>query len=1009
METARFHEALGQDVMIISEGVSEQERSLMEVYDGLVRFVDPVRYSMDNIESLSKAIKSTLEEWEADHSDPKQTKQKWRRTRVMDLYNEIYEANRLALRDIFFFLRPYLFHKYMLGLADPKADIQYQVRNALSLPILKGGLFAHLHCYDISKFREIYGNYIETIYNYFSVVVTYSLGIARNVMNKQIALLKIPNKGMDIGAKFCMVQYLKNQKIDYSYILFLHSKSNPKARKNYFAPLISRFKEEETALEFIENINDYDGYFPNIQWEIQGDRLRMITGNPQFANCDWPERNLQYRKDLLSYLGCENQTNRFVEGNVYLLSKKVVERIFGDKRLYNILNGSTDFDYNWICARYGLSGSLRKVYDEFRVRQLQPRDKLSYDGYIEHTFERVVLNCIDERKIKFINPPKVCIIYVYYERKNEQKNQTNLSFFIKYGLDKSRWRNMDITTLFVINGHQYEVLIPETEDIFILKEANCSDWEGWYNGIKYFENKYKEPIYESFSHLCLINASSFGPVYEDGKDRHWLDPFLNKMSMESSIACSPCINYLQNTDAGGPGPRLVPHFSLIRIDKTILRLLTQTLIYPTAKDSIQKKYINYPKNTILGKKKDKIDAILTGEYGLSRVLLKYNFNISCLVIYTDKAVKLHIDKIYKEESNKDIIFRQIFVKNVWRGNKQIRYSLPYFYNDIYTYINSTLNYKNVFRTKHHDYNYELLDINEFGQLVDTNDRLVPKYKWDTKKDFYNLYGYSEEFVLWPKIIKKNKSVVIYCHYDEDNIIKDYVITGLKTLIILEYDIIFCTTCSKIRNIDLPFKVNYFQNKKNIRAGNDIFMMRDILSSEKINNYEWILCMNDSILMPIIDISVIKNIINKYRDNDFWGIYLSNENKIHLCSCFIEFNRKCIGDLLIFYNKFLGSCKNTKTIVSNIECNLTEYLFNKGYKFDGIVSYKKMALCKCLMFNPINIYKYLQDPHNSNVFGIKWKYIGNYINYNKLSNHYLNYLMRYIKLGDKIPNIPNHFG
>ena len=288
----------------------------------------------------------------------------------------------------------------MLNLADPRADIQFQVRKALSLPILKGGLFAHLHCYDISKFREIYGNYIGTIYNYFSVVVTYSLGIARNVMEgRQIALLKIPNKGMDIGAKFCMVQYLRNQKIDYSYILFLHSKSNPKTRRKYFAPLISNFKEEETALEFIENINNYDGYFPDIQWEICGNRLKMISGNPKFASSNLPERNLLYRKELLGYLGCGNRTNRFIEGNVYILSKKVVERLFGDKRLYNILNRPHDFDYNWVCARYGLSGSLRKVYHEFRIQQLQPRDKLSYDGYIEHAFERVVLNLCESNKL----------------------------------------------------------------------------------------------------------------------------------------------------------------------------------------------------------------------------------------------------------------------------------------------------------------------------------------------------------------------------------------------------------------------------------------------------------------------------------------------------------------------------------------------------------------------------------------------------------------------------------
>ena len=160
---------------------------------------------------------------------------------------------------------------------------------------------------------------------------------------------------MDVGAKFCMVQYLKDQEIEYSHILFLHSKSNPETRRKYFAPLISIFEEEETAQDFIENINDYDGYFPDIQWEIKGDRLIMISGNLQFANSNLPERNMLYRKELLGYLGCENKTNLFVEGNVYLLSKKIVERLFGDKKLYNILNRPDDFDYNWVCKRYELS------------------------------------------------------------------------------------------------------------------------------------------------------------------------------------------------------------------------------------------------------------------------------------------------------------------------------------------------------------------------------------------------------------------------------------------------------------------------------------------------------------------------------------------------------------------------------------------------------------------------------------------------------------------------------
>jgi len=284
----------------------------------------------------------------------------------------------------------------------------------------KNKLFAHLHCYDISKFDEI------SICRYFNVVITYSIG-EYTLSDGRFVVLKIPNKGMDIGAKFCMVQYLQDQQIDYRYILFLHSKSNPATRRKYFAPLISYFEEEEMANEFIENINDYDGYFPDIQWEIQGDRLKMISGNPQYADSNLPERNLEYRNELLDYLGCEHRTNRFVEGNVYILSKDIVERLFGDKKLYNILNRPDDFDYNWVRKRHRLQGDFGEVYNEFVTKKLSPRDELSYDGYIEHAFERVVLNVCENSQI-VTNPNEINNIFCPFISTGEFKNyaiQTN--------------------------------------------------------------------------------------------------------------------------------------------------------------------------------------------------------------------------------------------------------------------------------------------------------------------------------------------------------------------------------------------------------------------------------------------------------------------------------------------------------------------------------------------------------------------------------------------------------
>ena len=72
-----------------------------------------------------------------------------------------------------------------------------------------------------------------------------------------------------------------------------------------------------------------------------------------------------------------------------------------------------------------------------------------------------------------IKTSKIGIIYVYYERQNEQKNQTNLSFFLKYGLANDKWMNLNIESLFVINGHQCEVVFPKKPNIHVLKEYNC--------------------------------------------------------------------------------------------------------------------------------------------------------------------------------------------------------------------------------------------------------------------------------------------------------------------------------------------------------------------------------------------------------------------------------------------------------------------------------------------------------------------------------------------------------
>jgi hypothetical protein len=611
--------------------------------------------------------------------------------------------------------------------------------------------------------------------------------------------------------------------------------------------------------------------------------------------------------------------------------------------------------------------------------------------YISSHFESLMAPIKEaERKLALQTEakPKVCIIYVYYERKNETKNQTNLAFFIKYGLDQSRWRNMDITTLFIINGYQCEVLIPEMKNVHVLPNENEYDIISYKRGIQYFEKKHNKSFYDIFNSLLIMNCGIFGPVYEEGPDRHWLDPYYNKLHTEKAAICSPCINFLREGDAGGPGPRCQSYCSLIRIDKIIYNLLLNTKISNLAIGTKNISY-NLEYDYVLGPKNSMHNTILLGEYGLTRVLLENGYNISCLIYdninYRDPNVwNRYSDRIDRiPDMTLSNFISQIFVKNYWRVNQEFRDSLPCYYHESIQTAFSKTNMRSIYDDYCKiEYDYKFLDINEKGCIYNNT-------KWISKQDFYHKLGYAEEPILWPKQKTNNTACVIYCHYDKDNIVKDYVIQSLKTLIILEYDIFFCTTCTEIKNVTVPFKVHYFDN---VGCGTDFNMANAIFSNEDLSKYNWINLLNDSILLPIHGIENMKKTILTMRQrNDFWGLYESNEIQIQLCNnCFFEISAKCYPVLKSFYNSKLGECTNRTEFIHKVELNQTRYLVSKRFTYQGVVSYKELT--------PES---YLSDPK---CFGIKLKYIGNYMNYNKINNPYLNYLMKYLQLQIKSSNM-----
>ena len=544
------------------------------------------------------------------------------------------------------------------------------------------------------------------------------------------------------------------------------------------------------------------------------------------------------------------------------------------------------------------------------------------------------------------------IIYVYYCRPNETRNESNLSFFIRQTILKDK--NKDILYLFIINNNINEVVIPKKQNVYVIKNKNCFDFEAYGFGIEYIKYLTQE-YFCNIKRILLINSSVTGPFYTSG---HWLDKFEDKLINEDSVACSNIMYRLKESDESYVN-RLPGYLIYFKITEEILDILKGVLSY----------------------KKDKIDCIINGEYGFARELIRFDYKISSLI-----NTKYELNKIlYRvdRDSNLDYYCLNdlVFIKLVWRSpNVPNRDSLPVKWKYVDSEINRICNY-----------NYD-------EYCVDYNNIQSPKngihdsncaYNWSNKEIFYKLYGQSEQFITYP-IKQKYDKIALYAHSDTDNILRDYCIQGINTLSLLGYKVIICTTCKEFNNCNnLPYSLNYYEN-----CNIDIQMYKLYIDSnyESMLNYKNILLINDSVLFPIHGIENMKKSIMDIRNKcDYWGIWNSPENKEHIMSPVLEFKIKMLKELKTYITLY-----NPHNWIEgiNFELNLLEYFNKLNYKYSVIVDYKTLGELnnQCPIMHPKVFSKWIQ---RTDVFAIKWKYICNYLNLKSLNNSYMNYLLRFL--------------
>jgi hypothetical protein len=428
---------------------------------------------------------------------------------------------------------PDLFNKYVLSIKSPFADVSfYKIQENI---VFKDKIVS-IHCYKLENIDSYFRQIIQTYSVDHHIIITFSeyhanYNLIRDII-PSITLLKIKNKGADIGSKLITMMYLLQEKWPVKYCLFIHSKSDPIHRSNMLGPFIDKYTYINTLID-----NNMDIIVPNYQ---------------NFDDCKNTKDMFNELAQLFEYMGVSNVdfnsnflfngTNTFVLSYRYIYSLKEHLHIF-----YNHLNEGNDFDNMWYKKVNKSNQTIYQNYDKYINKNLignswesrRRNGPCRGNNSFEHLFERIWIKYAMHNNFNYsvLEPAvnisvnrlipttynKTCIIYLYNERINDTQNQTNLAFFIKYGLDPSRWCNANITILVVINGRQCEVLLPSTDNIHVLYQDTHSNDEGWQAGIKYFENKYTDNIHSIFSHLCLLNSSNFGPVYEDNTNSHWVD------------------------------------------------------------------------------------------------------------------------------------------------------------------------------------------------------------------------------------------------------------------------------------------------------------------------------------------------------------------------------------------------------------------------------------------------------------------------------------------------------
>ena len=217
------------------------------------------------------------------------------------------------------------------------------------------------------------------------------------------------------------------------------------------------------------------------------------------------------------------------------------------------------------------------------------------------------------------------VIYSYYEK--DDRYRTNLIYFLKYGY----FKDPDVDYTFVING-SHTVNFPKEPNLKIIQRENTGfDFQGYYFGILSSVKKY--------NYYVFINSSVRGPYLPPYALPHlrWYQAFINLLQKDTNVKL---VGSTINIQPPSPLLKLVeyaPHVQsyCFTMDQQCLDYLMSTHLFQHCYET-------------------KIDVIIHQEIGMSTLVLRNGWNISCLIPEYQQIN--YLDRDYSDKIIGDVLW-----------------------------------------------------------------------------------------------------------------------------------------------------------------------------------------------------------------------------------------------------------------------------------------------------------------------------------------------------------------